>query len=102
MPQYLRARVEGGWFFFTLTLADRSADLLVRHVDRLRRAYATALQRYPFETIAVYALPDPPHAIWALPPDHAEFSRRWSLIKAEFLARIARGHAQKSEQNPQT
>jgi len=84
MPQYLRARIEGGWFFFTLTLADRSTDLLVRHIDRLRKAYAIALRRYPFETIAACVLPDHLHAIWALPDDDADFSRRWSLIKSEF------------------
>jgi len=84
MPQYLRARIEGGWFFFTLALADRSTDLLVRHIDRLRKAYETALRRYPFETIAVCVLPDHLHAIWALPPGDADFSRRWSLIKTEF------------------
>jgi putative transposase len=84
MPQYLRARIEGGWFFFTLALADRSTDLLGRHIDRLRKAYATALRRYPFETIAVCVLPDHLHAIWALPPGDADFSRRWSLIKTGF------------------
>src|SRR5215831_2203841 len=84
MSQYLRARIEGGWFFFTLTLADRSTDLLVRHIDRLRNAYASALRRYPFETIAACVLPGHLHAIWALPHDDADFSRRWSVIKSEF------------------
>jgi hypothetical protein len=36
MSRYRRARIEGGTFFFTVTLADRSSDLLVRHIDRLR------------------------------------------------------------------
>jgi putative transposase len=84
MSYYRRARIEGGWFFFTLTLADRSADHLVRHIDRLRKAYMTAQKRYPFETIAVCVLPDHLHALWALPPDDADFSRRWGLIKTEF------------------
>jgi putative transposase len=84
MSWYRRARIEGGWFFFTLALADRSADLLVRHVDRLRRAYAAAQRRHPFETVAICVLPDHLHAVWALPPDDADFSRRWSLIKSEF------------------
>ena len=52
MPRYRRVRIEGGWFFFTVTLADRSSDLLVRHVERLRAAYARSLKRDPFETIA--------------------------------------------------
>src|SRR5215831_15925595 len=84
MSRYLRARIQGGWFFFTVTLADRSSDLLVREIERLRKAYAAAQRRHPFETIAVCVLPDHLHAIWALPGDDADFSRRWSLIKHDF------------------
>src|SRR5215471_20620029 len=84
MSRYRRVRIEGGWFFFTLALADRSADLLVRHIDRLRTAYAAGRKRDPFETIAICVLPDHLHAIWALPTDDADFSRRWSLIKRDF------------------
>jgi len=32
MSRYRRAYVEGGVFFFTITLADRSSDILVRHI----------------------------------------------------------------------
>jgi hypothetical protein len=39
MSHYRRANIEGGIFFFTLALADRSSDLLVRQIDRLRRSY---------------------------------------------------------------
>jgi putative transposase len=56
----------------------------VRHIERLRNAYAAARTRDPFETIAVCVLPDHLHATWALPPDDADFSRRWSLIKYNF------------------
>src|ERR1700680_908187 len=84
MARHRRARIEGGWFFFTVTLADRSSDLLVRHIERLRKAYSAALRRDPFETIAICVLPDHLHAIWALPPAEADFSRRWSLIKHDF------------------
>ena len=84
MPEYRRVRIEGGWFFFTVTLADRSTDLLVKHIEKLRTAYAAALKRDPFETIAICVLPDHLHAIWALPANDADFSRRWSLIKHDF------------------
>jgi putative transposase len=89
MSRYRRVRIEGGWFFFTLTLADRSSDLLVRHIERLRAAYAAALRRDPFQTIAICVLPDHLHAIWALPPDDDDFSRRWSLIKHDFSCGLA-------------
>jgi len=37
MSWYRRLKIEGGVFFFTGALADRTDDLLVRHIDRLRR-----------------------------------------------------------------
>ena len=46
MSRYRRARYEGGTFFFTVNLADRSRDDLVRHIDRLRKAYATVKHGY--------------------------------------------------------
>jgi REP element-mobilizing transposase RayT len=84
MSRYRRAKVEGGVFFFTVTLADRSSELLIRHVDRLRRMYASVQKRNPFETIAICVLPDHLHAIWELPEGDSNFSLRWSLIKSGF------------------
>jgi putative transposase len=89
MSRYRRAHVEGGVFFFTVTLADRSSDALVRHIDRLRRIYASVQERYPFETIAICVLPDHLHAIWSLPDGDADFPLRWSLIKAGFSRGLA-------------
>jgi putative transposase len=84
MPHYRRANIEGGLFFFTITLADRSDDLLVRYIDRLRRIYRTIQQRHPFETVAICVLPDHLHALWRLPSGDANFPLRWSLIKSGF------------------
>jgi putative transposase len=84
MSRYRRAKIEGGVFFFTVTLADRSSDLLVRHIDRLRRMYKTVHERNPFETVAICVLPDHLHAIWALPHGDSDFAARWSLIKSAF------------------
>jgi len=89
MPRYLRAHIEGGVFFFTVTLADRSSDVLVRQVDRLRRVYASVQKRYPFETVAICVLPDHLHAIWSLPEGDADFPLRWNLIKAGFSRGLA-------------
>src|ERR1043166_2646268 len=84
MPRYIRARIEGGVFFFTVALADRSSDLLVRHVGHLRHVYAAVQQRLPFETIAICILPDHMHAVWSLPQGDADFSSRWRQIKSGF------------------
>ena len=89
MPNYRRAAIAGGTFFFTLALTDRSSDLLVREIDRLRRAYAHVAEQRPFETIAICVLPDHLHAIWQLPPDDPDFALRWNLIKAGFSRGLA-------------
>lgn len=84
MPRYVRARIAGGTFFFTVAIADRSDDLLVREIDRLRDSYRMVQERHPFETIAICILPDHLHAVWTLPENDADFSTRWSLIKSYF------------------
>jgi len=60
------------------------SDLLVRHIDRLRRVYTSVRERYPFETIAICVLPDHLHAIWSLPQGDTNFPLRWNLIKSGF------------------
>jgi hypothetical protein len=49
MPDYRRADVKGGMFFFTVVLADRSSNLLIEEIDRLRTAYRTVQERHPFK-----------------------------------------------------
>ena len=84
MSRYRRAKIEGGAFFFTLALANRSSDLLIREINRLRHAYKVVQERLPFETIAICVLPDHLHVLWLLPNGDADFSSRWSLIKSNF------------------
>ncbi len=84
MSRYRRAKIEGGIFFFTLALADRSSDLLIREIDRLRHSYKAMQERLPFETIAICILPDHLHALWQLPDGDTDFASRWSLFKSGF------------------
>jgi putative transposase len=84
MSRYRRAKLDGGTFFFTVTLADRSSKLLVQQIDLLRQSYAFVLQQYPFETVAICVLPNHLHAIWSLPQGDSNFSLRWSLVKSRF------------------
>lgn len=84
MSEYRRAKIEGGSYFFTVTLADRASDLLVREIDRFREAYRAASLARPFETIAICILPDHLHAIWQLPENDFDFSNRWGSIKTGF------------------
>jgi len=84
MSRYRRLRIEGGTFFFTLALADRGSDLLVRHIDRLRSAYGEVEKRHPFETVAICILPDHIHALWQLPDGDADYASRLGLLKSGF------------------
>jgi putative transposase len=76
MPNYRRAKFAGGTFFFTLTLADRSSDLLVWEIERLRRFYGEVQERRLFATVAICILPDHLHAIWSLPEGDSDFATR--------------------------
>ncbi len=84
MSRYRRLKIEGGAFFFTLALADRRSDLLVRHMARLRNAYADTQKRSPFETVAICILPDHIHALWQLPEGDADYPSRWRRFKSVF------------------
>jgi putative transposase len=85
VPDYRRARVPGGTYFFTVNLLERHPnDLLTRHVDILRDAVRRVRQRYPFHIDAWVLLPDHLHAIWTLPPGDDDYSGRWRFIKQCF------------------
>jgi len=85
MPNYRRAFVPGGSWFFTVNLLDRRSSLLTDQIDALRDATQWARQRYPFHIDAFVVLPDHMHAVWTLPPDDADFSTRWRMIKTRFV-----------------
>lgn len=91
--RYRRANTAGGTYFFTVNLADRSSGLLVERVDDLRNAVRVVHRRHPFEILAWVVLPDHLHAVWTLPPDDADFSTRWALIKAGFSRSVPSGES---------
>lgn len=84
MPNYRRALIPGGCWFFTVNLLERRQSLLVDHIATLRCAVANTRTKYPFDIDAIVVLPDHLHAVWTLPPDDADFSTRWRLIKTRF------------------
>ena len=58
MPNYRRAFVPGGCWFFTANLLERRGNLLVDNIDALRAAIAWTRRRYPFRIDAFVVLPD--------------------------------------------
>ena len=81
---YRRAYVEGGCYFFTVTLANRKSDLLIQHIGNLRAAFKYVKERHPFTINAMVVLPDHLHCIWTLPEGKKKKEKRWALIKIYF------------------
>ncbi len=84
MTQYRRNFTDGGTYFFTVNLADRTSCLLVDQVDLLRAAFRAVHAAHPFVIDAIVILPDHLHAIWTLPHNDRDYSLRWRLIKTTF------------------
>jgi putative transposase len=88
MPDYRRARVPGGTYFFTVNLLDRRQDTLVRHIDLLRATVRETRRGKPFHIDAWVVLPDHLHCMWTLPPGDDDFSNRWKAIKIRFVREL--------------
>ena len=82
MPNYRRAIVPGGSYFFTVVTAGRRPILCDDPVrSALRAAIAEVRARWPFTIDAWVLMPNHLHCIWTLPPGDSNYSRRWSAIK---------------------
>jgi putative transposase len=90
MSRYFRPRVPAATIFFTVNLADRSSDLLIREVTTLREAVRITRKERPFTIDAWVVLPDHVHAVWTLPEGDTDYSTRWSIIKARFARAMPR------------
>ncbi len=85
MPDYRRAYLKGGTFFFTVVsyrrfpiFKDETA------IDLLWQCFQTTMVLCPFRVDAMVILPDHLHTIWTLPSNDPDFSTRWKRIKATF------------------
>ncbi|MGI9241939.1 MAG: REP-associated tyrosine transposase, partial [Verrucomicrobiales bacterium] len=82
MPNWRRAIVPGGTFFFTVVTDGRRPIFesdVARTIlgDVMRECIAT----HPFDCRAIVLQPDHLHAIWCMPPGDAKYSGRWQWIK---------------------
>ena len=96
MSNYRRPKTSGALIFFTVAIADRQGDLLVRHVDLLRHAVKTTLTERPFGIEAWVVLPDHIHCIWQMPEGDRDFGTRWRLIKSRFSRELPKGQLRPS------
>jgi putative transposase len=88
MSIYRRPPVTGAMIFFTVTLATRGGDLLVREVDLLRTAVRATKAERPFDIAAWVVLPDHLHAVWRMPAGDKAYGVRWGAIKARFTRAV--------------
>ena len=91
MSNYIRPKATGRSIFFTVALAGRGDDLLLREIERLRQAVRITHAERPFGIRAWVVLPDHLHAICTLPQGDGDFSTRWRLIETRFAAGLPKG-----------
>lgn len=84
MVSYRRNFVPGGTYFFTLTLRDRSSQLLTKHIDLLRWSIKTTKSKSPFTLKAIVILPDHIHLLITLPENDSSYVSRIRTIKSRF------------------
>lgn len=102
MSHFRRCYVPGGSYFFTV-VTERRARILANDLarDLMRAAFRDCLQRWPaFRVDAMVMLPDHLHAIWTLPPNDMDYSKRWGAIKKHFTQSwLANGGIEKPVSN---
>lgn len=82
MPNYRRAKTKNGTYFFTVVTFRRQKVLCDEFVrNALRAAIRRVQSTNPFTIDAWVLVPDHLHCIWSLPPNDANFSVRWAMIK---------------------
>lgn len=98
MSDYRRCYMPGGSYFFTV-VTERRAAILANDPARncLREAIRHCQQHLPFHLDALVMLPDHLHAIWTLPQDDCDYSKRWGIIKKHFTQNwLAMGGAEQA------
>lgn len=92
MRRYVRSRVIGGTYFFTVNLAERHGNtLLVDQIDLLKQAFRQTRIEHPFAMPGFVVLPEHLHCLWSLPTGDDDFPTRWRLIKSRFTRLLPLG-----------
>jgi putative transposase len=90
MPEYRRAFLRGGTYFFTVVTYNRLPIFSAKpSVHLLNWCFDQTTGILPFKIEALVILPDHLHTIWTLPDNDSDFSTRWKLIKGTFSKHYA-------------
>jgi putative transposase len=85
MPEYRRAYLKGGTYFFTVVTFKRIPVFRnAPEIQFFNDCIKATMQNYPFRIDAIVILPDHVHTIWTMPEEDSDFSTRWRLIKKRF------------------
>jgi len=85
MPQYHRAWISGGTFFFTVVTYKRFPIFANEAaIELLHSCFQSVKIKLPYDIDALVILPDHLHCIWTLPDNDSDFATRWRLIKTNF------------------
>ena len=85
MPNYIRNRVKGGCYFFTVNLLERHQNqLLIEQIDLLRDIVSRVKNQHPFHIDGWVVLPEHMHFILTLPPGDDDYATKIRLIKTLF------------------
>lgn len=96
MPNYIRAKFEGGYYFFTVVTYRRERLFIDETARNLLRQAITATQsKHPLEIVAICLLPEHLHCVWKMPDGDADFSKSWSSIKGVFSREYLQANEQK-------
>ena len=82
--RYRRVFVAGGYYFFTVKLANPKSRLLVEHVGVLRAVFKSVKAAHPFSIDAIVVMPNHLHCILHLPDGDCDYFMRWRQIKSYF------------------
>ena len=91
--QYRRSDTKGGTYFFTINLADRTSNLLVKNIEHLRLALRKTKAAHPFDIVAMVVMPDHMHILMELPDGDSDYPLRVRLIKAYFTKSLPQTEA---------
>ena len=92
MSQFRRVRIQGGSYFFTVNLRNRSSALLVDEYPLLEKALHCIKHQRPFKLHGWVVLPDHLHCIWTMPEKDSDYSGRWREIKKSFTNACRKKH----------
>jgi len=94
MPEYRRAWVGGGTFFFTVVTYKRHPFFAEEPaITLLDKCFQIAASEHPYAIDAIVILPDHLHCIWTLPDNDSDFSTRWKFIKTTFTKNYSGSNA---------